>query len=81
MHITVLLLLQKARMGAEVKRIRMLQDEIGPLMQDVLSKHLVRNIRKSFYRIRRVSEYDVELLPAYVQELEHIMPDDSKIVQ
>ena len=52
----------------------MLEDEIASGMKDVPSENLVRQGLKTFKSIRRISEYDVELLMADIQEVEDIVP-------
>ena len=76
--IQVLQLDPRAWMAGE--KGRMLEDEIGTRMKDVLLKHLVRDVCKPVNAVRRIGKDNVELLTTYVQELEHVVTDNCEIL-
>ncbi len=61
--------------------VTVLKDEIAAGMKDVLRENLVRERFQSIKRIRRVREYDVELLVTDREEVKDIVPDHSDIVK
>ena len=63
MHISIFALLDEIWIGLEIIFLRMLKDKICTRMQDVLCKHLVRKVSKTFDGIRRICENDVEIEP------------------
>lgn len=81
MDVPVFLLLQKARMPAEVILPRMFKDEISPRVKDIPGKYLVRNGRKILKRIRRICKDYIEFFPADVEKLKDIVTHDSQILQ
>ena len=81
MNITVLLFLLKSRVIVKGIASRMLQDQDASLTQQA-SRHTRRikdpvgNGIQPFYLIGRISEYDVKVQTADIQEIEDVVPDD-----
>ncbi len=69
MHAPVRAFFLEERMRGEGMLVAVLKDKIAAGMKDILREHLVRQGLKTFKSIRRISEYDVELLMADIQEV------------
>ena len=80
-HPTVALLFFESRVVCERMLVSVLEDEITSRMKDVARENLVRQGLNAFQGIRRISEYDVELLMTDIQEVEHIVPYHRDIVK
>ena len=80
MDITIFLLLYKERMGFKIEFFRVLKDEIGSRMENILGKDLVRNICKTLDGIWRVCKDEIKLFPAYLKEFDDMVTDYRKIV-
>ena len=61
--------------------IPVLEDEIAFRMEYVLFKDLVRQCLQPLQGIRRIREDDIEFLPAYRQEVEHVVTHHGHITE
>ena len=80
MHIPVFLFLYELRMRFKIVFFRMLENEIGTRMKDILCEHLVWQCGQILQRVWRIRKDDIKFLTSDLKKLEHIMSDDSKII-
>ena len=80
MDIAILLLLYEIRMVLKIILLWMLKNEISTRMQDAARKNLVWNCCKILKSIRRIREYDIELLMTDLKELKHVVSDHCQVL-